>query len=385
MKVLVYGSGVIGCYLAHVLCAAGNDVTLLARGLWKEQLQQNGLRIRHHLQRKTTLDHPRVIGGIEEEIAFDAVFAVMPYNKMPAILEPLSAVHSPIVVLVGNNMRPAAMQCEILKHSVCKKQILFGFQATAGKRDHEKGMLICERAGVGAMDIGGLHSLPDSATKAHLETMFNGSGYRLNWQPDMEAYLICHLAAVLPICYLAYACNGDLTGSTGKQRKLMRMASREAYKAGVLYTTSERNEGYLMLSGEGAGGSIGFVEGLKMIAAEKKALGGFRNMKRFISACFCDGGTIETRMRKQKRKFLRIEMLVVRKEYQGQGYMRQMMDYACRTAEQHQVPVILDTDDKDKAYRYVHLGMTLDRVRDCGERFHMYDLIRKCDARGLIE
>ncbi len=30
MKVLVYGSGVIGCYLAHVLCTAGNDVTLLA-------------------------------------------------------------------------------------------------------------------------------------------------------------------------------------------------------------------------------------------------------------------------------------------------------------------------------------------------------------------
>ena len=229
MKVLVYGSGVIGCYLAHVLCVAGNDVTLLARGQWKEQLQQNGLRIRHHLQRKTTLDHPRVTGGIEEEKAFDAVFAVMPYNRMPAILESLAAIHAPIIVLVGNNMRPADMQQAILDHSVCEKQVLFGFQATAGKRDHEKGMLICERAGVGAMDIGGLHSLPDSGTKAKLETMFNGSGYRLHWQPDMEAYLICHLAAVLPICYLAYACSGDLTGSTGKQRKLMRMASREAY------------------------------------------------------------------------------------------------------------------------------------------------------------
>ena len=67
MSILVYGSGVIGCYLAHVLCSAGNDVTLLARGQWKEQLQRNGLRIRHHLQRKTTLDHPRVIGGIEEK------------------------------------------------------------------------------------------------------------------------------------------------------------------------------------------------------------------------------------------------------------------------------------------------------------------------------
>ena len=29
------------------------------------------------------------------------------------------------------------------------------------------------------------------------------------------------------------------------------------------------------LSGEGAGGNIGLIDGLKMIAAEKKALGGF--------------------------------------------------------------------------------------------------------------
>ena len=154
-----------------------------------------------------------------------------------------------------------------------------------------------------------------------------------------------------------------------------------AYKSGVLYSTSERQEGYLMLSGEGAGGRIGFVDGIRMIAAEKKALGGFGNMKKFINACFCDGGTIETRMRKEKRKFLRIEMLVVRKEYQGQGYMRQMMEHAYGLAASQCVPVIIDTDDRDKAARYVHLGMQLDRVRNCGEKFHMYDLIRECDER----
>ena len=157
---------------------------------------------------------------------------------------------------------------------------------------------------------------------------------------------------------------------------------RAAYKSGVLYATSQRQEGYLMLSGEGAGGRIGFVDGMRMIAAEKKALGGFGNMKRFINACFCDGGTIETRMRREKWKFLRVEMLAVRKEYQGQGYMRQMMEYAYGIAEKHHVPVILDTDDKDKAARYQHLGMKLDRVRNCGERFHMYDLIRECDGRN---
>ena len=188
MKVLVYGSGVIGCYLAHVLCAAGNDVTLLARGLWKEQLQQNGLRIRHHLQRKTTLDHPRVIGGIEEENAYDAVFAVMPYNKMQAILEPLEAIHSPIVVLVGNNMSPATMQREILERSVCGKQVLFGFQPSAGKRDHKKGMLICERAGVGAMDIGCLHGEADAPTRSKMADMFGRTGYKLRFKRALRRF-----------------------------------------------------------------------------------------------------------------------------------------------------------------------------------------------------
>jgi len=229
MKVLVYGSGVIGSYLTHVLCEAGNDVTVLARGRWKEHLEEHGLVIRHHLQHKVTVDHPEVIGDIREDRAFDAVFAVMPYNKIGAILKPLAAVQSPLVVLVGNNMNPAKMQNTILEKTVCEKQILFGFQVTAGKRDQEKGILVCERAGAGTMDIGGLHSLPEKAVRDKLQEYFSRTGYQLHWQPDMEAYLICHLAAILPIGYLAYTCGGDLTRSTGAQRKLMRMASREAY------------------------------------------------------------------------------------------------------------------------------------------------------------
>ena len=80
-------------------------------------------------------------------------------------------------------------------------------------------------------------------------------------------------------------------------------------------------------------------------------------------------------------QFLRIEMLVVRKEFQGQGYMRQMMDYAYALADERRIPVILDTDDRDKAARYEHLGMELDRVRSCGEQFHMYDLVREYKER----
>ena len=112
---------------------------------------------------------------------------------------------------------------------VCEKQVLFGFQVTAGKRDMEKGLLVFERLGAGNMDLGGLHRLPDEARRSKLNEAFAGTGYRLNWQPDMEAYLVCHLAAILPIGYLAYACDGDMRSSTGAQRRLMRLASREAY------------------------------------------------------------------------------------------------------------------------------------------------------------
>lgn len=51
MKVLVFGAGVIGCYLTHVLCDAGHDVTLLACGAWKETLETQGLKLRHMFYR----------------------------------------------------------------------------------------------------------------------------------------------------------------------------------------------------------------------------------------------------------------------------------------------------------------------------------------------
>lgn len=156
----------------------------------------------------------------------------------------------------------------------------------------------------------------------------------------------------------------------------MNAITQAAYNSGLLYTTSDKREGYLMLSGERVG-SVRFFDGIKMIIAEKKALGGFSNMKAFIKACFAEGSTIETRMWKTKRKFIRIEMLVVRPEFQGQGFMRKILEDVYKVADKENVPVILDTDDKDKAARYEHLGMKLERIRNCGEKFHMYDLIKE--------
>lgn len=227
MKVLVFGAGVIGCYLTHVLCTAGHDVTLLARGAWKEALESRGLELRHHLQRRTTLDHPAIAGQIDPAIHWDAVFAVMPYSQMQAILPQLARADTGLIVLVGNNMRAAAMQEELLAQSAVPKEILFAFQVTGGERLGDRA--IVERFGRSGLDIGALHGQPSEPARAKLEAMFRGTGYRLRWQPDMEAFLFCHPAAVLPIAYLAYACGGDLRRSTRAQRKQMLDAPAEAF------------------------------------------------------------------------------------------------------------------------------------------------------------
>ena len=227
MKVLVYGAGVIGSYLAHVLCAAGNDVTLLARGGWRETLERDGLTILHHLQKKTTHDQPRIVGGLDSE-PYDLVFAVMQYQQMDSILDSLAQINSPLVVLVGNNMSAVEMERTIQARTQTPKTVLFGFQGTGGRR--EDGQVVCVRFGSGSMSLGGVSSeAPDSA-KAAVTAAFRGTKYRLTWVHNMDAWYKCHLAFILPVCYLSYTLNCDLTRAKGQQIRQMLDAVDEGYR-----------------------------------------------------------------------------------------------------------------------------------------------------------
>ena len=56
MRILLYGVGALGSLMAHFLCKAGNDVTIVARSTYDE-LCKNGLIVEHYLKRKTTIDY----------------------------------------------------------------------------------------------------------------------------------------------------------------------------------------------------------------------------------------------------------------------------------------------------------------------------------------
>lgn len=147
-------------------------------------------------------------------------------------------------------------------------------------------------------------------------------------------------------------------------------------KSGTLYTTSERGEGYILLLGSKwekmkLGAAIGMLR--DMI----KALGGFKNSLKFFKTIKKGGVALDDKMKKEKKDFLQVVMLVVRKEYQGQGYMRQMMEFAYEKAEQYGVPCILDTDAKNKLDKYRHLGMNHVATRKVAADCFLYDLMRE--------
>ena len=146
-------------------------------------------------------------------------------------------------------------------------------------------------------------------------------------------------------------------------------------KSGTLYATSERGEGYVLLMGSKCekmkiSASLGMLFGLI------DALGGLRKSLEFLKTIQKGGAALDDKLKKAKKDYLQIVMLVVRKEYQGQGYMRQLMEFAYEKADAHGVPCILDTDAQNKLDKYCHLGMEYVGKRKVAEDCYLYDLVR---------
>lgn len=235
MKILVYGCGVIGSYLTHVLCRAGNDVTVCARGRTKKMLEKYGLRIKHKLQKKRTIDRPRIIEKADENERYDIVFSIMQGQQQTALLPVMAKVNAPIFVLVGNNLCTAETERELHKLAGDNKTLLFGFQGTGGVR--EGNHTVCVRMGASRLVVGGLHSEPTAHERAVIKTAFMGTKYGLVFMDDMESWLYCHAAFILPIVYLSYKRGCDLRTATKQEVNAITAAAKEAYdliaKAGI--------------------------------------------------------------------------------------------------------------------------------------------------------
>ena len=155
---------------------------------------------------------------------------------------------------------------------------------------------------------------------------------------------------------------------------------RGMLRGGVLHTTSQRSEGYIAykLPGQKLG-----LKALWPIGQGMLRNSSLKRLVRFGAAIKRGGTSLQNRMDKEKKPYIFVGLVCVREAYQGQGYMRKVMDIAFAEGDRLHVPVILETDARSKCDKYVHLGMELAGVRDIGEFGKLYDLIRSPAAKKL--
>ena len=222
MKILVYGAGVLGCNLARNLFRAGKDVTLLARGNWAAEIKQNGLRVKDKFSPRTSVSRIPVVTRLAPDAQYDVIFVVLRYTQLDSALDTLRENQTKNIVFVGNNVRPRALVA-----ALPGKNVLFAFALSAGHRESDRVVSIdLKRITVGQL----------SGAASHAELIgeiFRGTKYKVVYEPNMEDYLLCHAAFVMPAAFACYKTDGNLKKLRGNTTYLNRLidANIEGYRA----------------------------------------------------------------------------------------------------------------------------------------------------------
>lgn len=222
MKILVFGAGVLGCNLAANLHRAGKDVTLLARGDWAEEIRKSGLRIKNLFSPRASVSRIPVVTALAPDDVYDVIFVVVRYTQLASAIDALRGNRSSNIVFVGNNVR-AAETAALLPD----KNVLFAFSLSAGHRESSRVVSIDLKK----ITIGQLRGAPSN--ERLIGQIFDGTKYRVVYEPNMGDYLLCHAAFVLPAAFACYKTDGNLKKLKGNTAYLCWMldANIEGYRA----------------------------------------------------------------------------------------------------------------------------------------------------------
>ena len=222
MKILVYGAGVLGCNLARNLFRAGKDVTLLARGNWAAEIKQNGLRVKDKFSPRVSVSRIPVVTKLAPDAQYDVIFVVLRYTQLDSALDTLRENQTKNIVFVGNNVRPRALAA-----ALPEKNVLFAFALSAGHRESDRVVSIDLKK----ITVGQLSGVASNA--GLIGEIFRGTKYKVVYEPNMEDYLLCHAAFVMPAVFACYKTDGNLKKLSGNTTYLNRLidANIEGYRA----------------------------------------------------------------------------------------------------------------------------------------------------------
>ena len=94
MRIIVYGAGAIGGYLGALLSAAGQDVTLVARGRHREVMAAEGLKLDDRTHPRPERIKVNAVPPGEEKPPYDVVFVTLKAHSVEANAERIAALRA---------------------------------------------------------------------------------------------------------------------------------------------------------------------------------------------------------------------------------------------------------------------------------------------------
>ncbi len=207
MRILIYGAGVQGSFLAARLYEAGHEVSILARGQRLTAIREHGIILEHALTGERSHTSVPVVEHLAPDDAYDWVLVTVRKNQLSPVLPALAAnAHTPNVLFMMNN---AAGPAEVVQ-ALGAGRVLLGFPGVAGVR--EGAVVRCAGGrgmGTARVTVGEL----DGTLTPRLEQLgaaLGDAGILVRIEPNMDAWLKAHVALVSPIVNALYMTGSDI-------------------------------------------------------------------------------------------------------------------------------------------------------------------------------
>ncbi|MCR5389444.1 MAG: GNAT family N-acetyltransferase [Lachnospiraceae bacterium] len=147
---------------------------------------------------------------------------------------------------------------------------------------------------------------------------------------------------------------------------------RMAIKERVLYSTSDKHEAFIAFKRSEHKMNISSAAGLM-----RSVFGciDYRNAGKAAKGFMQSDKGYGDILLKLKIPHIYVGMVAVTKKYQGQGYMRKLMEIAFEEGRKHSLPVVLDTDAELKKSKYEHLSMKCVTTTKLADGVKLYGMV----------
>jgi 2-dehydropantoate 2-reductase len=205
MKILVVGAGVLGSLYAVRLHAAGNTVTVLARGRRLAEIRKQGIILEDFGSGARIMAQVPAIGRLNPEDDFDLALVLVRKNQLDDVLPPLA--HNPCIHNILFMFNNAAGPAEMIR-AVGRERVLLGFPGGGGMR--REGVVHFLQSGANGQPttIGELDGSV-SPRLLGIVRVFEEAGLPVQISANMDAWLKTHAAIISPMANAIYAAGGD--------------------------------------------------------------------------------------------------------------------------------------------------------------------------------